>query len=739
MYAREKRTPRTVSSCDVEELGHVAKMGRVFNPDARGFGRHRCGRWRCPHGVAITTHTNGIGLGSSAGTSVEIGLEKQEQKKELEKNPAPAPTPETTTSAEAPTPSPPTPTVSASAGPPEPAWKLAWKNKNKKALDKTAPAAPVPAPSTTAAAEPDKPPAPVATPNKPNETPLATDEKTGGKAVETSEEKAARKTSAESHFKKGVEFYKKKDWAAAGAEFFASIKAVPSWNAVWYASRCLQQLRRYDESVDMLEILFRDFEQNINKENRLLMQQELVRLRDLVGAIDIVDAEFDASIRIDGRNRGTYPATAPHRVPVGTHIVRVYKEGYDPYETSLDVGGNQIQTIRARLRKLDLDRAGRLRVTESNQRELNVVIDGHVVGKTPWEGQLRDGEHSVVLEGEDDWGTQPAIVHVTKGKAETLGLVAEQLEASLKVVPSPAGATVAIDGVSVGRGVWQGRVRTGKHRVEIAANGYVLYVHEVTLAKGNNDPIVVKLDRDPLSPLWKDNRGRVFIEGRVAGGWVPTFGGDMLDACGDGCSAGLGLASQGMVQGGYRFPSGFFVDVGVGYFYARQKVAGQSDVPLIAADGGVRNGTVDDTLSLRGITVGASAGIRIGKKLPVSFRLGAGALVGAKFRDHRVGTFAAVGAENAFSVDVVQYHPTFALYVAPSVQVAIPLAERLHLQGGIDAMVLFWPGAVPTWSPNDLGSYVRKPNQELAAFEKASLMNNNLVMIAPSVTVRYEF
>lgn len=633
--------------------------------------------------------------------------------------------------------------ASSAAAPPEPAWKLAWKNRKKKSTEKApAPAAaPTPAPTPTAALPPPAP----SSAEVPAPTPV-TDEKPAPQPTETPDEKAARKKEALGHFNKGAEFYKKKDYAAAVAEFFASNKTIPTWQATWYASRCLPQLRRYDEAVDMLEILFRDFEQDISKENRLLMQKELVRLRDWVGAVDVVDTEFDAGIRIDGRNRGTYPAAAPIRVPVGTHIVRVYKEGYDPFETSMDVAGNQVQTIRARLRKLDLDRAGRLRVTESNQRELDVVIDGSVVGKTPWEGQLRDGEHSVVLEGDDDWGTPPALVNVTKGRTETLGLSAERLEAAIRIAPTPAGATVAIDGVSVGRGVWQGRVRTGKHRIEVAADGYVLYVQELSFTKGNNDAIVVKLDRDPLSPLWKDNRGRVFVEGGIAGGLAPTFGGDILATCGEGCSSWVGLGTNVMARGGYRFPSGFFVDIGAGYFYARQKVSDRRTT-LTPIGFQPNSGTVDDTLSLRGVLVGAFAGIRIGKKLPFSFRLGAGALVGAKFRDRRTGTFDAPAetkgnnalSAQSYSVDVLQYHPTFALYVAPSVQVAYPLAERLFLQAGIDAMVFLWPGSVPMWSDDDIRSYVRAADRGLAAFSAEPLMNNHLLVVAPSVSVRYEF
>lgn len=572
-------------------------------------------------------------------------------------------------------------------------------------------------------------------PDKPDATPPAVDAPAPAAPVETAEEKKRRKEKALEHFNKGAELFKKKDYDGAVAEYEASMKLAPSWAATWNAARCLQQLQRYDEAVDMMEILFRQYDADINKEKRVLMQEELVRLRSLVGAIDVADAEFDAAIRIDGRNRGTFPTAAPHRVSVGSHVVRVFKEGYDPFETSVDVAGNQVQLVRARLRKLDLDRAGRLRVTESNQRELDVIIDGSVVGKTPWEGQLRDGDHSVVLEGEDDWGTPPAIVTVTKGRTETLGLVAERLEAFLRIAPTPVGATVAIDGVSVGRGVWQGRVRTGRHRIEIGAAGYVLDVQDVALTKGKNEPLVVKLDRDPLSPLWKDNRGRVFVEGGFGVGGVPTFGGDLSATCNDGCTYGLGVGTAAAIHGGYRFPSGFFVGVDAGYFYARQKISNRRD-ELTLAGGLLVPAPVDDTLSLRGMMAGISAGIRVKRKLPVSFRLGAGVLMGAKLRDHRVGLFQ---MPSPYAADVIQYHSTFALYIAPSVQFGYPLAERLHLQLGLDALVFLWPGAVPKWSKTDVGSYVRG-DQGLAGFvTEAMLMSSNLLSIMPSTSVRYEF
>lgn len=106
-----------------------------------------------------------------------------------------------------------------------------------------------------------------------------------------------------------------------------------------------------------------------------------------------------------------------------------------------------------------------------------------------------------------------------------LRLAAEALTSKLRIQTTPAGAAVAVDGVSVGRGRWEGKLRPGKHRVEIAADGFVLQVKEIDLATAKQDTLDVTLERDPLSPLWKDNRGRFFVEANVGPWIVPTFGG----------------------------------------------------------------------------------------------------------------------------------------------------------------------------------------------------------------------
>jgi hypothetical protein len=139
--------------------------------------------------------------------------------------------------------------------------------------------------------------------------------------------------------------------------------------------------------------------------------------------------------------------------------------------------------------------------------------------------------------------------------------------------------------------------------------------------------------------------------------------------------------------------------------------------------------------------VGAAAGIRVGKQMPISFRLGAGALLGGRFRDRRTGDF--MNSDKRpnplkYDVNTTQFQSTLAVYVAPEVSLGFKLAERLHLQAGIGALVLLMPaGNAPTWKPND--SKVHAGTSGLATFDANALMGDVTVFLSPSASLRYEF
>jgi hypothetical protein len=539
---------------------------------------------------------------------------------------------------------------------------------------------------------------------------------------------------AKDRFQRGRDLFKLGAWEPALAEFLESRSLHPTWSATLHAAYCLRQLTRFDESLDMFAVLVRDFGDKLPAEPKREALRQIEETRKLVATLEVEGAVPGATLVVDQKNRGEYPLLEPLRVPAGGHTVRVFLEGYEPFEVHVDVAGGTSRRVTARLVKLTA--TGTLSVVEQEGRALSVVIDAVGVGRAPWKGLLAPGEHTVLLRGARDTGTPPATVIVKRDATTPLTLRAEDLRAVLRVQPTPAGATVAIDGVSVGRGAWEGRLRAGAHRVEIAADGFVLEVRHPAILAGKRETLAVTLERDPLSPLWQDNRGRFFFEADLGPGFVPDLGGDVAGACGVTCARSLGVGVLVVGRGGYRFPSGFMVSVDAGYLQAGQVVSGRAT--QITPVGLTPNlGEADDTLLLRGAVLGASGGVRLGQRFPLTLRLGAGVLLGA-VRDHRTGQFRTVDhlPPQAYPVDVSEARPATSLYVAPEIRVSLPLGKRFEVSAGLEALVLI-SLARPRWDPQ--GAPVLAGRDGLARFAADALVGQAVLGIVPGLGARYEF
>jgi hypothetical protein len=333
---------------------------------------------------------------------------------------------------------------------------------------------------------------------------------------------------AHAHFEKGVAYRKNEQWGAALTEFLKARELYPeAWPSTSNAVVCLQKLQRYDEALDLLESLLRDHATSLSKEAKEAAERRLAEVEALVSTVDIRGAAEGAAVVINGRYRGTFPLRAPLRLGPGHHEIRAYKEGSDPLGGSVDVEGRQAASVTL----TSLSTGGRLRVTEQRGRVLDVVVDGAVVGKTPWDGTVAVGEHVVLLRGRIDLddvsvcaqgelvskpsalisapltsvelGTQPVRVPVRWRELSPLTLTAEALDTWIRIEPEPAGSTVSIDSEVVGRGTWEGRLRVGEHKVEVAAEGFVPETRLVSLVSRKRTQIKIALGRDPLSALWQ--------------------------------------------------------------------------------------------------------------------------------------------------------------------------------------------------------------------------------------------
>lgn len=537
------------------------------------------------------------------------------------------------------------------------------------------------------------------------------------------------KQRAKIHFTRGLKLLREEAWSPALAEFLRSRELYPTRVATMNAGIALRKLQRYDEALDMFETLLRDFE--VPDEDRAAAQIQIAELRNRVGTIDVVGAEPGATIVVSSVDRGEYPPVKPIRVPAGNHVVRVVKDGFEPFETKVDVAGGEIASVRVEMAKLT--DSGDLRVVERSGKKLDVVVDGVIMGQTPWQGRVGVGDHVVLLRGPGKLGAQPARAVVASGEVTTLTLVAEELASQLRVDPTPPGATVFIDGVDVGNGVWLGRLKQGRHKVLVKAEGFLDGEREVSLAPGERETLAVELERDEDAPMWR-KPPKWTLDGTAGFVVLPTFGGDVSSTCSGDCSAAPGMGGVALVHGAYELGNGLGFGLELGYFFASQNVNGREATLTPNGLADPNRGTADDALRLQGFLAGATVGYHLGEDYPVTFRLGAGVLVG-QARDERNGTFTSRAGDSYTTFPVATFSQATYFYADPSIRAGFELADDWELTGVVQAFLMV-AIAQPAF---DDTIEVGAGSDGIGTYAAETMAGSFFLAIAPGANVRYRF
>ncbi|HSQ62825.1 MAG TPA: PEGA domain-containing protein [Polyangiaceae bacterium] len=535
----------------------------------------------------------------------------------------------------------------------------------------------------------------------------------------------AQKEEARSHFELGLSHFDREEWQAALVEFLKSRELFPTRGNTKDAAICLRRVGRFDEALDMYEALLRDFP-DLAPADRALAQREIGELQASVGTIAIDGAPDGASVTIDGIDRGKTPIK-PLRLSAGTHSIRVTKEDTLPFEARVDLVGRQAATVHAQLAALT--QAGRLRVAEHAGKSLEIVVDGAVVGRTPWEGALAPGPHTVLLKGEGNLGTPPKLTEVKLEQLTSLDLTAEQLGAELRVDPKPSSAAVTIDGVPVGRGVWDGRLRPGAHRVEASAEGYAPLARDVTIGDGAKEVVAASLE--PLAA--PGGRGSIALEIDLGLALGLLNGSDLASSCTSGCSSSLPLGFEGQLHGTYQFAVGLGLGLHAGYLLLGSSI---DDRTTTITSPGARishSTTTHDGLLMGGLVAGIDGQYRTRGDWPLTLRLGFGVFIGS-VRDHRTGSFTD-SKGGAFALDTSQSPTAAYLDIAPEVRFGRRFGQHVELNVGVAGHILA-AVSVPRW---DATKTVLTGADGEGNFTGDSVAGSVVIALVPSLGLKYEF
>ena len=484
---------------------------------------------------------------------------------------------------------------------------------------------------------------------------------------------------AKRHFERGVTLLEQSKFQDALVDFLRSREAFPTRAATENAAICLREIGRTDAAYEMFRNVLLDFA-DLPPEVKERVERQLLALDAQLARLTF--ATEDGTV--NGRPVGRTPLKDPLRVVAGVTVVRMYLDGYSVFETQLTTKRGAETKVESAFQLLGA--VGRLKVKEKSGGEATLLVDGVAVGKTPWEGALAPGPHAIWLEGGDALGTAPQQAVIVLGQKTETTLALTALGSSLRVVATPPGATISLDGVVVGTGRFEANLPIGKYSLSASMPGFLPIVETVQLTTSSRPA------RELVLRPVADREVRPFEFGVIGAASIsPELDGV---SCSD-CARSLGFGGYVGLAADYRlrFGLGFGLEAG----YLRSGSTLERSQPLKPVGLPSSDASFTEEFLLSGMTVlgGVSYRPNLGK-LPF---LNVGAHIGGFFGGARtVRTASGLDSEDTpFSLGPYASESFLAgVVIKPELRFGISPVPWLDLWLSGAAMVLV-PLAVEPW------------------------------------------
>lgn len=201
----------------------------------------------------------------------------------------------------------------------------------------------------------------------------------------------------------------------------------------------------------------------------------------------------------------------------GKYRVMLSAEGYEALREEIQVGDADSQDFTFTLRKLP----GRLVVDNRAGVEAQVELDGQLVGPTPTgELSLEPGQHTIRMTTERYQDFEASVEIEGRNVLQTFDAELIPAWADVTVTTTPAGATIYVDEVDLGKTPATVQLMSGLHELLVRKEGFKISRQAITVAA--NEPLVLPeillQEADSLLTVTSQPAGAaVSIDGRYRG------------------------------------------------------------------------------------------------------------------------------------------------------------------------------------------------------------------------------
>jgi hypothetical protein len=505
---------------------------------------------------------------------------------------------------------------------------------------------------------------------------------------------------ARTHFDAALLLFDDKKYDGALVEFQASYDLSKEPRVLRNIAVCDKFLGRYAVAIALLQQELADAK-DLEAEARTKLQEEIETLMPLTVVVSVTVKEPDAEVFVDDRPLGK-GSIAEARVDVGERTFRAKKEGFPDATQKLSIVSGSKPTVTLELKKAPVESgvaAATLSVVEKNGKSVDVVLDGAVVGKTPWKGIVVPGTHTIGLHGPDETGSAKQAITAEAGKTIDLSLENVALPIALAVDTTPSDAMITIDGKPSGKAPFRGALAKGKHLVVASADGYVEASREVALLSPEQpQAIAIDLDR------WR-RYSFAFELGFLP---VGAFGVQKHVLPSGGSNQGGSTASGHVgVRVGYLLAPNFGVEILGAVFTGGEPI--KRPLRLSSATGTTyENLDHNERVNISGLLLGVSAALHVFESTPLTLRLSAGialgsSTVGEEYVDGGQ-EFTAGSASSGKLYLGDSAHGWVRPFLAPELRFGVRFARGFMMDVGVRVLILYIPaidvdaGAMPGYT-----------------------------------------
>jgi hypothetical protein len=259
-------------------------------------------------------------------------------------------------------------------------------------------------------------------------------------------------------------------------------------------------LTHYSRAVEAWDRELREGGTQLSSGERQEVTNAIAIVKPFVTTIEVTANESDATLSIDDLVVGKTPFAEPVRIDVGKHTLKLSKPEYVDSVHTVDIVAGGAAPVGFDLEPVN--KTALVTVTVGGAPSATLFIDGRDVGPAPFKGQLTADHHTVEARA-PGWVTvgQTVDVQYKQPMSLVLTLSQERHEGRLEVT-APEGASISLDGRSVGVGTWNGIVSTtGGHQLVVRKRGFQTYAVEVFVADDQVRDVNVPLNHE-VSTSW---------------------------------------------------------------------------------------------------------------------------------------------------------------------------------------------------------------------------------------------